>query len=84
MILRIKKNVSSSDEVTQMLENNFGGFPLTLLLHERISKMLNKKGVCYTGKMKDFVKRNFFIRPKLINIYTNYLRFLILQLLENG
>lgn len=37
-----KKNVTSSDEVTQMLEDNFGGFPLTLLLHEHKSKMLHR------------------------------------------
>ncbi|KAL4082634.1 hypothetical protein QTP88_029695 [Uroleucon formosanum] len=64
LILRIKKNVTSSDEVTQMLEDNFGGFPLTLLLHEHKSKMLHKKGVRYTNAMKDFAKTLFFYSPK--------------------
>ncbi|CAI6377434.1 unnamed protein product [Macrosiphum euphorbiae] len=64
LILRIKKNVTYSDEVTQMLEENFGGFPLTLLLHEHKSKMLHKKGVRYTNAMKDFAKTLFFYSPK--------------------
>lgn len=47
-----------------MLEDNFGGFPLTLLWHERKSKMLHKKGVIYTGGMKIFAKTLFFYSPK--------------------
>ncbi|CAI6370656.1 unnamed protein product [Macrosiphum euphorbiae] len=51
-------------QVTQMLEENFGGFPLTLLLHEHKSKMLHKKCVRYTNAMKDFAKTLFFYSPK--------------------
>ncbi|KAF0724242.1 Uncharacterized protein FWK35_00027776, partial [Aphis craccivora] len=66
IIQRLKRRNSKmkSLKVTQMLEDNFGGFPLTLLLHEHKSKMLHKKGVRYTNAMKDFAKTLFFYSSK--------------------
>lgn len=47
-----------------MLEENFGGFSLSLLLHERKVKTLGKKGLRYTSEMKNFAKTLFFYSPK--------------------
>lgn len=60
----IRKKVPSSDEVTSVLEEHFGGFSLNLLLHECNCKMIRKNGVRYTDTMKEFVKTLYFYSPK--------------------
>uniref|UniRef100_A0A2S2NZV2 THAP domain-containing protein 9 n=1 Tax=Schizaphis graminum TaxID=13262 RepID=A0A2S2NZV2_SCHGA len=60
----IKRNVPGSDEIISILENNFGGFTLNLLMHERKCKTLDKQGVRYTNTMKDFSKTLYFYSPK--------------------
>lgn len=60
----IKSNVPASGQIISILENNFGGFTLNLLLHERKCKTLEKQGVRYTNTMKDFSKTQYFYSPK--------------------
>jgi len=60
----IKRNFPGSDEIVSILENNFGGFTLNLLMHERKCKTLDKQGVRYTNTMKDFSKTLYFYSPK--------------------
>jgi len=64
LIDNIKKDVSSSDEIMERLEERFGGYPLHLLVHERKSRTLGKNAVRYSTAMKDFSKTLFFYSPK--------------------
>lgn len=64
LLANIKKNVPASNEIISILEDNFGGFTLNLLLHERKCKTLGKQGMRYTNTMKDFAKTLYFYSPK--------------------
>lgn len=62
--MHIKKNVPMSDDVTTQLEENFGGIPLALLLHERKTKQIGKNAIRYYDSMKEFAKTLFFYSPR--------------------
>ncbi|XP_008188589.1 uncharacterized protein LOC100573342 [Acyrthosiphon pisum] len=63
LVMRIKKNVPMSDDVTTQLEEHFGGIPLALLLHERKTKKIGKNAIRYSDSMKEFAKTLFFYSP---------------------
>lgn len=67
LVMRIKKNVPMSDDVTSQLEENFGGILLALLLHERKAKKIGKNAIRYSDSMKEFAKTLFFYSPKAYN-----------------
>ncbi|KAE9523184.1 hypothetical protein AGLY_016417 [Aphis glycines] len=64
LIINIKKNIPSSDKVTMMLEEQFGGLPLALIVHERKAKTAKKKGTRYYTEMKEFAKTLYFYSPR--------------------
>lgn len=64
LLANIKKNVPGSDEIASILEEQYSGFSLNLLLHDHKSKLLGKNGIRYTDIMKDFSKTLYFYSPK--------------------
>ncbi|KAL5237573.1 hypothetical protein ACI65C_004983 [Semiaphis heraclei] len=68
LVMRFKKNVPMSDDVTTQLEEHFGGIPLALLLHERKTKKIGKNAIRYSDSMKEFAKTLFFYSPRAYNV----------------
>jgi len=64
LLVLIRSKIPSSDEVTSILEEHFGGFSLNLLLHERKCNITGKNGIRYSDTMKEFAKTLYFYSPK--------------------
>lgn len=64
----IRSKIPSSDEVTSILEEHFGGFSLNLLLHERKCNITGNNGIRYSDTMKEFAKTLYFYSPKAFAI----------------
>ncbi|KAF0737202.1 THAP domain-containing protein 1-like, partial [Aphis craccivora] len=64
LLVSIRSKVPSSDEFTSILEENFGGFSLSLLLHERKCNITGKNGIRHSDTMKEFAKTLYFSSPK--------------------
>ncbi|XP_071050813.1 uncharacterized protein [Onthophagus taurus] len=64
LLQEIKKRISASRDVVTMLEEQFSGFPLQILLHERKSNKVKSSGVRYNDSIKDFAKTLFYCSPK--------------------
>lgn len=67
LIVNLKRKLHVSGEVSRVLQDNFNGFPLEMLMHEHKYKDVKKEGVRYSKTMKDFAKTVFFYSPKAYN-----------------